>query len=65
MAKLAIKCEVDGLVVSNTTKTRPSSLMSEHKGEMGGLSGPPVKELALQSVKDMYVGHHNRSRPYQ
>mmetsp|Transcript_33268 Transcript_33268/g.87982 ORF Transcript_33268/g.87982 Transcript_33268/m.87982 type:complete len:407 (+) Transcript_33268:52-1272(+) len=54
MAKLAIKCEVDGLVVSNTTKTRPASLMSEHKGEMGGLSGPPVKELALQSVKDMY-----------
>lgn len=54
MAKLALDCEVDGLVVSNTSTTRPDSLVSEHKGEKGGLSGPPIKELALQSVKDMY-----------
>ena len=46
---------VDGLIVCNTTMARPSSLRSEHREEVGGLSGEPVKEMATQAVRDMYT----------
>lgn len=46
---------VDGLIVCNTTAARPSSLRSRHRGEVGGLSGEPLKEMATQAVRDMYT----------
>lgn len=46
---------VDGLIVSNTTVKRPDSLQSKHKDEVGGLSGEPLKDMATQTVKDMYT----------
>ena len=46
--------EIDGLIVSNTTISRPSSLKSELKSETGGLSGQPLKELSTQAISDMY-----------
>ena len=39
------------LIVSNTTISRPG-LASHHAGETGGLSGAPLRELALQRVRD-------------
>lgn len=48
------KGRVDGLIVSNTTVSRPSSLQSFRKSEIGGLSGEPLKCLATETVKDMY-----------
>ncbi|XP_060587595.1 dihydroorotate dehydrogenase (quinone), mitochondrial-like isoform X2 [Ruditapes philippinarum] len=45
---------IDGLIVTNTTITRPESLKSKYKGETGGLSGEPLKYLSTQTVKDMY-----------
>ncbi|XP_052818852.1 dihydroorotate dehydrogenase (quinone), mitochondrial-like isoform X2 [Mya arenaria] len=45
---------VDGLIVSNTTVSRPDSLQSKHKSESGGLSGEPLKTLATQTIVDMY-----------
>ena len=45
---------VDGLIVTNTTVTRPSSLESCHREETGGLSGEPLKELSTKTVHDMY-----------
>ena len=45
---------MDGLIVSNTTVSRPPSLQSFRKSEMGGLSGEPLKSLATETVKDMY-----------
>ncbi|XP_028392121.1 dihydroorotate dehydrogenase (quinone), mitochondrial-like [Dendronephthya gigantea] len=47
-------CKVDGLIVCNTTISRPSSLQSKHKHETGGLSGRPLRELSTQTVQDMY-----------
>ena len=35
---------VDGLIISNTTVTRPVSLQSVHQGEAGGLSGAPLRK---------------------
>ncbi|MFC4291530.1 quinone-dependent dihydroorotate dehydrogenase [Sphingorhabdus arenilitoris] len=42
---------IDALIVSNTTITRPP-LQSRHGGEAGGLSGAPLKKLALQRLRD-------------
>lgn len=43
--------EIDALIVSNTTISRPE-LQSQHRGEAGGLSGAPLKSLALQRLRD-------------
>ena len=40
-----------GIIVSNTTIGRPP-LRSRHAGESGGLSGAPLKNLALQRIGD-------------
>lgn len=45
---------VDGVIISNTTITRPSSLKSEFKKETGGLSGRPVKELSNKAIQRFY-----------
>ncbi|HEY7809421.1 MAG TPA: quinone-dependent dihydroorotate dehydrogenase [Allosphingosinicella sp.] len=42
---------LDGLIVSNTTISRPV-LRSRHAGEAGGLSGAPLKALALERLRD-------------
>ncbi len=41
---------LDGIIVSNTTISRPS-LQSRHAGEAGGLSGAPLHDLALQQLR--------------
>lgn len=51
---LALKHRIDGMVVSNTTIERPSALKSAAKGERGGLSGPPLKEMALRLLGEVY-----------
>ncbi|GAA5987444.1 hypothetical protein JCM10908_001955 [Rhodotorula pacifica] len=46
---------VDGVIVSNTTISRPASAgTSTILQETGGLSGPPVKELALRALSGLY-----------
>ncbi len=42
---------VAAIIVSNTTISRPN-LRSRHASESGGLSGVPLRELALQRLKD-------------
>ena len=42
---------IDGMIISNTSITRPESLKSEHMGEAGGLSGPPVFEGSTELVR--------------
>ncbi|GLD96411.1 hypothetical protein PINS_up005094 [Pythium insidiosum] len=54
IADVALALQLDGLIVSNTTLSRPESLKSEHKHETGGLSGAPVRELSTQVLSDMY-----------
>ncbi|TYZ59878.1 hypothetical protein PybrP1_009191 [[Pythium] brassicae (nom. inval.)] len=54
IADVALALALDGLIVSNTTLSRPASLKSAHKSETGGLSGAPVRELSTQVLGDMY-----------
>ncbi|GFS24224.1 dihydroorotate dehydrogenase (quinone), mitochondrial [Elysia marginata] len=49
------KTRVDGLIVSNTTVSRPDSLQSKHKTETGGLSGAPLTSKSLETIRDMYA----------
>ncbi|CDR39799.1 hypothetical protein NBRC10512_000483 [Rhodotorula toruloides] len=46
---------IDGVIVSNTTISRPPSAGSSPVlQEIGGLSGPPVKALALRALSALY-----------
>lgn len=60
MAEVALQCGIDGLVVSNTTSERSDTLKSKHAKETGGLSGSPIKEVAIQTLRDMYRLTHGR-----
>jgi dihydroorotate dehydrogenase len=51
IARVSMERGIDGLIVSNTTITRPP-LRSRFAGEQGGLSGAPLKALALQRLRD-------------
>ena len=51
IARIAIDGGVDGLIVSNTTVTRPP-LTSRHAAEIGGLSGAPLRPLALTALQN-------------
>ena len=51
IAEVATARGIDALIVANTTLSRPP-LRSRHRGEAGGLSGAPLKALALQRLKD-------------
>lgn len=51
IARIAIHKELGALIVSNTTISRPP-LAAPDAGESGGLSGQPLKNLALQRLKD-------------
>lgn len=51
ITRIAIDKRLDALIISNTTITRPA-LRSRHAGEAGGLSGAPLRDLALQRLRD-------------
>lgn len=44
---------LSGLIISNTTLDRPSSLKSDDASEGGGLSGAPLFEKSTRVLKDM------------
>ncbi|MDR3522234.1 MAG: quinone-dependent dihydroorotate dehydrogenase [Acidocella sp.] len=46
--------KVAGLIISNTTITRPASLRGAHKAETGGLSGKPLFEMSTKMLRQAY-----------
>jgi dihydroorotate dehydrogenase len=50
MVRAAIDHKIDALIVSNTTVSRPP-LKSRYADEPGGLSGAPLKPLALDALR--------------
>ncbi|GAA5907522.1 hypothetical protein JCM8208_001403 [Rhodotorula glutinis] len=55
IAYAATHSGIDGVIVSNTTISRPKSAGSSPTlAETGGLSGPPVKALALRALSALY-----------
>lgn len=51
IARIAMDKKLGALIVSNTTISRPP-LKSAQAGEAGGLSGAPLRDLALQRIRD-------------
>jgi dihydroorotate dehydrogenase len=51
IVRVAMQYDVDALIVANSTVSRPA-LKSRHAGEQGGLSGAPLKGLALKALRD-------------
>ena len=45
---------ISGLIVTNTTVSRPSSLLSKQVPEIGGLSGRPLKDLSTDCISELY-----------
>lgn len=55
IAQAVLSSGIDGIIVSNTTITRPSSAgKASELLEAGGLSGPPVKPLALAALSALH-----------
>ncbi len=46
--------KIDGVIVSNTTISRPQSLSDEKKAETGGLSGRPLFDLSTRMLAETY-----------
>ena len=42
---------MDGIIIGNTTLSRPASLRSERRGETGGLSGAPLTTLSTAVLR--------------
>jgi dihydroorotate dehydrogenase len=60
IAEVALATGIDGLIVGNTTVTRPPALKSRHANETGGLSGEPLKPVSLACLSLMY--RHTRGK---
>ncbi|WP_374440866.1 quinone-dependent dihydroorotate dehydrogenase [Stella sp.] len=54
IAQVALESGVDGLVVGNTTVSRPAGLRAAAKGEAGGLSGRPLFPLSTAVLGDLW-----------
>jgi dihydroorotate dehydrogenase len=51
----ALTRRIDGLIVSNTTIARPTTLTSRNRGESGGLSGRPLFEPSTRLLARAYL----------
>lgn len=54
IAHVLLESGVDGLVLSNTTIERPTSLPEPFRKETGGLSGPYVRAKSTEIIKTFY-----------
>lgn len=54
ICRIAVEKRLGALIIANTTITRPP-LASRHASETGGLSGEPLRDLALQRLRDFRV----------
>ncbi|KAL8153786.1 hypothetical protein V2J09_011546 [Rumex salicifolius] len=56
IAAVAVATHVDGLIISNTTISRPEAVsMNPVSQEAGGLSGKPLFNMSTDVLKDMYL----------
>ena len=55
VVQVARRRKIDGLIVSNTTISRPAGLRSANRTQTGGLSGRPLFPLATRMLAETYV----------
>lgn len=54
IAQVMLETQIDGMIVSNTSNTRPDFLLSKNRNEIGGLSGAPIRERSTECIRTMY-----------
>jgi dihydroorotate dehydrogenase len=54
VAETVLEAKVDGLILGNTTISRPEDLPREMAEQAGGLSGAPLLELSNDKLRQMY-----------
>jgi dihydroorotate dehydrogenase len=54
IVRVARDRKIDGMIVSNTTISRPASLASPRASETGGLSGRPLFDLSTHTLSETY-----------
>ncbi|MEX1306328.1 MAG: quinone-dependent dihydroorotate dehydrogenase [Rhodovibrionaceae bacterium] len=54
VCEVALAEKLDGLIIGNTTISRPESLRSAFKTETGGLSGAPLFALSTEVLRQAY-----------
>ncbi len=54
VAEVALSTGIDGLIVGNTTLSRPASIPPKLAAEAGGLSGKPLTTLSTQVLAQIY-----------
>ena len=54
IARVALAADVDGLIIGNTTTSRPPGLRDRHAQESGGLSGRPLFALSTELLRQVY-----------
>jgi len=55
LAAAALDLAIDGLIVGNTTISRPAGLVDPARDEAGGLSGRPLMKMSTALLADMYA----------
>lgn len=55
IASIALECEINGMIVSNTTTGRPSDLISREAKQTGGLSGKPLFDQSTRLLARIYT----------
>ncbi len=55
ISDIALNSDIDGLIVSNTTITRPAGLSDMQKDQTGGLSGAPLMAASTQVLHKVYA----------
>jgi dihydroorotate dehydrogenase len=55
IVEIAKKRAIDGMIVSNTTVTRPASLLESNAKEQGGLSGKPLFDLSTKILAETFL----------
>nr|WP_244395967.1 quinone-dependent dihydroorotate dehydrogenase [Beijerinckia indica] len=60
IVKITCARKVDGLIVSNTTLSRPSDLQDPQAREAGGLSGKPLFDLSTRMLAETFVRVENQ-----
>ena len=60
IADAVAAARLDGLIVSNTTLSRPDGLVSRHRGEAGGLSGAPLMALSTAMLARFHAAAAGR-----
>ncbi|XP_063801544.1 dihydroorotate dehydrogenase (quinone), mitochondrial [Pseudophryne corroboree] len=55
IASVVTELGIDGLIVTNATISRPYTLKDPQRSETGGLSGVPLRDMATETVREMYA----------